>query len=303
MHIMQNSIFSQMSHFSNLNKYVLIHKNVYAIAFLIVSIVASAQVKFEKNLAGAFEKAQIENKPVFIEYYNSDCSVCKRLQTLLSDDVVVSEHYNANFVNYAINTYNELSADEKQLLSDANLTFDSVPVLLFFDKNKKFLHYNIGDVSANAVITDAKKALLSDYNAAGLQNKYDSGDRTVRTLYAYSNLLVIRRNQDVLTQVNQQLFESFNKAELPTKKSYLVLKRVVNSTENGFFQFWINNLDALKDFETGPYAGTEHSYLSKIVLTELAAPNVKSWDNSKKDTFRSYISKLKITENPEVFFE
>ena len=278
-------------------------KNIYVILFLVATILGNAQVKFENSVADAFKIAQQQNKPVFVEYYNSDCSVCKRLQTLLSKDSSVSEYYNANFVNYAINTFDELSDDEKHLISDANLHFDSVPVLLFFDKNKNFLHYSIGDVSADAVINDAKKALLSDYNAAGLKAKYDSGDRSIRTLYAYSNLLVIYKDQELLKKVTQQLFESFNKDELSTKKSYLILKRIVNSSENGFFQYWITNLDNLKDFETGPHAGTEHSYLSKIVLTELAAPNVKSWGKSKKDTFKNYIVKLKITENPEVFFE
>ena len=86
-------------------------------------------------------------------------------------------------------------------------------------------------------------------------------------------------------------------------KSYIILKQVVNSTENGFFQYWINNLDKLKDFETGSKAGTEISHLETIVLKQLSDPNIKNWEVSKKNKFKDYILKLKITDNPEVFFE
>ena len=98
------------------------------------------------------------------------------------------------------------------------------------------------------------------------------------------------------------MFESFNKAELPTKKSYLILKQVVNSTDNGFFQYWVNNVDGLKGFETGAKADTELGYLQTIILRELSQPDIKKWDLAKKNKYKDYILKLKITDNPDVFF-
>ena len=277
-------------------------KRTYLLLLLLASVVSHAQVVFEPTLSAAFTKAKEQNKPVFIEYYNSDCSVCKRLGGLLREDAAVIAQYNSNFINYAMNTYDELSAEESALLANANLHFESVPVLLYFDKNKNFLHHSSGDINAAIVIAESQKAVLPEYNSSGLKAKYLAGDRSVRTLYAYSNLLLIQKNDPLLKTVTQQLFESFNKAELPTKKSYLILKQVVNSTDNGFFQYWVNNVEGLKGFETGAKADTELGYLQTILLRELSQPDIKKWDRAKKNKYKDYILKLKITDNPDVFF-
>lgn len=270
---------------------------------LLTSVLLNAQVVFESSLSEAFKKAKEQNKPVFIEYYNSDCSVCKRLGDLLRSDQEVSTFYNKRFISYAMNSNETLSEEDNNFITKTNLHFESVPVLLYFDKNQNFLHHSGVTVTSEHVINEAKKAVLTDYNTSGLKAKYEAGDRSVRTLYAYCDMLMVHKNEAMLTKVSQELFESFKKEELPTNKSYIILKQVVNSSENGFFQYWINNLDKLKDFETGHKAGTEIFSLEKIVLKELSDPNVKKWDISKKNKFKQYILKLKITDNPDVFFE
>ncbi|WP_318640817.1 thioredoxin family protein [Flavobacterium ardleyense] len=277
-------------------------KNIYLAVLLFTSLFTSAQVVFERSLSDAFKKAKAQNKNVFIEYYNSDCSVCKRLGTLLKEDAEIISYYNSNFINYAINTYNEVSDAEKAFLKTANLHFDSVPVLLYFDKDKNFLHYSSGEINAEAVLNEAKKAVLPQFNSSGLRAKYEAGDRSIRTLYAYSNLLIVNREDHKLKKVTQDLFESFDKSELSTKKSYLILKRVVKDSDNGFFKFWLDNLDQLNGFESGENAGTEKSYLSRIVLIELTDPNIKKWGQAKKEKYKNYILKLKIVDDPNVFF-
>ncbi len=277
-------------------------KNIYLAVLLFTSLFTSAQVVFERSLSDAFKKAKAQNKNVFIEYYNSDCSVCKRLGTLLKEDAEIISYYNSNFINYAINTYDEVSDAEKAFLKTANLHFDSVPVLLYFDKDKNFLHYSSGEINAEAVLNEAKKAALPQFNSSGLRAKYETGDRSIRTLYAYSNLLIVNREDQKLKKVTQDLFESFDKSELSTKKSYLILKRVVKDSDNGFFKFWLDNLDQLNGFESGENAGTEKSYLSRIVLIELTDPNIKKWGQTKKEKYKNYILKLKIVDDPNVFF-
>ena len=277
-------------------------KKIYFSFLVLTSVLLNAQVVFESSLSEAFKKAKEQNKPVFIEYYNSDCSVCKRLGDLLQSDQEVSTFYNKRFISYAMNSNESLSEEDNNFITKANLHFESVPVLLYFDKNQNFLHHSGVTVTSEHVINEAKKSVLPDYNTSGLKAKYEAGDRSVRTLYAYCDMLKVNQNETMLTKVTQQLFESFKKEELPTNKSYIILKQVVNSSENGFFQYWINNLDKLKDFETGHKAGTEIASLEKIVLKELSNPNVKKWDTSKKNKFKEYILKLKITDNPESFF-
>ena len=271
--------------------------------FLLFTTISNAQVVFEPSLSEAFKKAKEQNKPVFIEYYNSECSVCKRLGDLLKNDSDVYEYYNKKFINYAMNTNDSVLVENKIFIANANLHFESVPLLLFFDKNKNFLHHTGVNTDAASIVNEGKKATLSDYNSSGLKAKYDAGDRSVRTLYAYADFLIVTKNEKSLNKVTQELFESFKKEELPTKKSYIVLKQVVQTTENGFFQFWMKHLDDLKGFESGYKEGTEKEVLTQIVLKELSDPLIKKWDDKKKEIFKKYILDLKITDNPNVYFE
>jgi thioredoxin-related protein len=279
-------------------------KRIQYIILFLLCLQVQAQVRFETSLTEAFEKAQKEKKLVFIEYYNSDCSVCKSLGELLKKDTLVEKFYNKNFINYALNTKEGvISKEEQELLDNANLHFEYVPALLYFDRNKNFIHHSGVYVTSDHVINEGKKAYHADYRTSGLKAKYDNGDRTVRTLYAYASLLKIQKNDSLLKTVNNDLFEVFPKEELSTKSSYIIVKEVINSTENGFFQYWINNLDNLKGFETATKEGTEKLALEKIVLKELQNPDVKKWPQEKKQTFMNYIKLLKITDNPEVYFE
>lgn len=275
----------------------------FLLFLLFTTTLSNAQVVFEPTLSDAFKKANEQNKPVFIEYYNSECSVCKRLGDLLKNDSLVYTYYNKKFINYAMNTNDSLSVEDNRFLANANLHFESVPVLLYFDKNKNFLHHTGVNVDAASIVNEGKKATLSDYNSSGLKAKYDAGDRSVRTLYAYADFLIVTKNEKLLNKVAQELFNSFKEEELITKKSYIVLKQVVHTTENGFFQFWMEHLDDLKGFESGHKEGMEKEVLNKIVLKELSDPLIKKWDDKKKETFKKYILDLKITNNPNIYFE
>ena len=94
-------------------------RKVYFSFMLLTSVLLNAQVVFESSLSEAFKKAKEQNKPVFIEYYNSDCSVCKRLGDLLQSDEEVSTFYNKRFINYAMNSNESLSEED-------NITFNRV---------------------------------------------------------------------------------------------------------------------------------------------------------------------------------
>lgn len=275
------------------------------LAIIFITTFAHAQVKFEASLTEAFQKAKAQNKIVFIEYYNSECSVCKKLGTLLETDTLVSKVYNKNFINYKLNTLNPLKEDEKQLMDNSKLNFSHVPVLLFFDADKNYVHHSSVNLDKKFVMTVASKALSPLYRNSDHPRRYKEGDRSIRTLYAYSEYLEAIQNDSLLKIVTNDLYETYTKEgkDLNAKTSYTVLKSVVNSTENGFFIHWINNLDKLKGFEKGYNKDKEQEVLEKIVLKELADPNIKEWSESKKKVLKSFVLKLDITDNPDVYFE
>ena len=284
-------------------------KRAYFIILVLISIHIQAQVNFETSLTKAFEKAKVEKKIVFVEYYNSECTVCKELSKLLASDSVVANYYNKYFVNYKLDTKGDLEGnlkeDEKNLMDKSKLTFDHVPVLLFFDYYGNFLHHSGVRVTSEVVLNIGISARNLDYRSTNNIKKYNEGDRTIRTLYAYSDLLVATNNESLLKKVTNDLYEVYSKdaSKMTSNSSYVILKNVVNSTEDGFFIYWINNLDTITNSDQGYEKEQIQSALEKILLKELSNPERKNWNIKKKNLFKDYILKLKITDNPDGYFE
>lgn len=263
----------------------------------------SAQVKFESSLEEAFQKAKAQNKIVFIKYYSPDCPVCINLGDFLKKDTLTASFYNSNFINYEVNTKNQNNKADLDFVHSFNLNLNKVPALLYFDGDKKFLHFGKVAINSKALMNEGKKALNPNERSSNLVNKYENGDRTVKTLYAYCNQLIVTNEDEKLIKVSQELFESFKKEELPTKKSYIVLKQVVKTTDNGFFQYWITNLDKLNGFETKHKAGTEKLILEQIVLSELNNPNFKNAEPAKKELYKQYLLKLNLKDEIDRYFK
>jgi thiol-disulfide isomerase/thioredoxin len=278
-------------------------KNLFPFLFFTFSLLSFGQeIQFEKTLQQAFTKAKQQNKSVFIEYYSPSCPVCKKVAVVMKDPKV-ADYYNKNFVNYALNIDNGMTKEEENFMKTSGLHLDGVPVFLFFDANKNYLHHSSVKADANTLMEIGRVSLQPNLRNAALAEKYQKGDRTIKTLYAYADLLLTYQDFEKQKEVADALYDVFPKADLSTQKSYIVLKNVVNSIENGFFLHWIRNLNDLKGLETGTKAGTEKDVLERILLKELSKPERKSWPKAKKDAVKKMIVDLGLTKNPEVYFE
>lgn len=278
-------------------------KNLFFVLFFAINLLSFGQeIQFEKTLKQAFIKAKQENKSVFIEYYSSSCPICKKVAMTLKNPKVVA-YYNKKFVSYALNIDNGMTTEEENFMNASGLHFDGVPVFIFFDANSNYLHHSSVKADANTIMEIGRVSLQPNLRNAALAEKYQKGDRSIKTLYAYADLLRTYQDFEKQKEVADALYEVFPKSDLSTQKSYIVLKNVVNSIENGFFLHWIRNLNDLKGFETGAKAGTETTVLERILLKELSKPERKSWPKQKKDAVKKMIVDLGLTNNPEVYFE
>lgn len=256
-----------------------------------------AQIHYEPSLAEAFAKAQQEQKIVFVKYYNSDCPVCTNLE-LQFRDKQLSDFYNQNFVSYALNVKNLLETDRK-FLEEANLSFNSVPFLLFFDKNRNFLHYSHVQLNSRFLLEVAQNALNPSERTINLENKYKAGDRSIKTLYAYNNFLQVQRKDDLARLIAKDLFDNFPKNDLATKKSFIITRDCVNDVDNGFFQFWIKNMDKAAEFYE---MHKVKSVLAEIITKSIYFPNRPTWSLEKIKQVKEYILLTELSPNPDNFF-
>ena len=127
-------------------------------------------VNFEPSLQTAFEKAAQQHKLVFVEYYNTECPVCKKLEPVFANDEL-SKFYNENFINYKLNT-EHIKKEDSVFIQRAGLKFESVPYFLFFDSNQRFVHYSGTKQDISYLINAGKTALNPTERTTNLVNKY-----------------------------------------------------------------------------------------------------------------------------------
>jgi len=256
---------------------------------------------FENNFKTTFKKAEFENKPVFIEYYNSNCPVCNKVEHLFSSDEKLVKFYNNSFVNYRINTHN-ISKDDSLFIAKTNLSLMSVPYFLFFDSKENLLHISDIEVNAEFLINIGIKALNPNERSSSLENKYKKGDRSIKTLYAYSQLVQLYKNDSLTNILADNLYKSFPKNDLGNNKSYIITKNCVNSIDNGFFKFWIKDMDKLIGLEPEKHKGEEKQTLADIVHKSIISKESKSWNLEKIDSVKTYILLTQLSKNPDAFF-
>jgi thiol-disulfide isomerase/thioredoxin len=271
------------------------------IIFLFSIDICTAQtVNFESSLKTAFEKAKHENKLVFVEYYNEECPVCQKLEPVFRDSAL-SKFYNEHFINYKLNTEN-IKKEDSLFILGTGLKFESVPYFLFFDEHQNFVHYSGTKQDIEYLVTAGKTALDPKERTAELANKYKAGDRSIRTLYAYSNLLQLYKDDSLRTIIADELFRVFPEKELGTQKSYVITKNCVASIENGFFIYWIKHIDEFKGFEKKANTSHPTNVLGDILLKSINGDQRKSWDLQKINAVKKMIMETELSKNPNAFF-
>jgi thiol-disulfide isomerase/thioredoxin len=260
----------------------------------------SQPVHFESSLQEAFKKAAVENKPVFIEYYNSLCTVCHKLEPLFSD-AKLGEFYNTHFVNYKLNTEG-MKTEDSLFMVRSKLKFTGVPYFLFFDAGENFLHYSDTKPEVDFLVEAGTKALNPDERVSGLELKYKNGDRSIKTLYAFSLLTQLYKNDSLSMILADDLFKAFPANELGSRKSYIITKNCVKSIENGFFKFWIQHMDKLEGLETEKHKGEEKKILAEIVRLSVYSKAGEQWNLEKINEVKKYIVLTGLSNDGDAFF-
>lgn len=107
---------------------------------------------FKGTFQEALEKAQSENKPIFLDIYATWCGPCKMLKKYTFSDKEVGNYYNANFINIAVDG----ETTEGRELAD-NFNIKGYPTLLIVDKQGKVVAKQVGFVEPHILVNFGKR--------------------------------------------------------------------------------------------------------------------------------------------------
>jgi len=135
-------------------------------------------VFFEGSWAQVLEKAQQENKHVFVDAYTDWCGPCKMMAKNIFPLPEVGSFYNKHFINYK---FNMEKGDGKEFAKAFQVGV--YPSYLFFNAEGRLLHRTVGYKQGPQFTADGAAALDTTRQLITNIIKYQSGNREPQLLY------------------------------------------------------------------------------------------------------------------------
>jgi thiol-disulfide isomerase/thioredoxin len=263
-------------------------KKIFLISsFLLIIHTTFAQgIAFEPTIAGAFQKSKATGKPVFIECYHPNCPICMALEPTLKN-AEVGKFYNQNFINYKLNL-----SDAKQVafLTKKKIYLPGFPLFIFFDKNQEILHHTDPVNTPKDLIQHGKDAVNPAIQTGASWKKYQAGNRDINTLTGLAYLLRITQDTARNIKVANDLYAAYPKKQLNDKASWAIVKKCIMDIDNGFAEFWLNNMETAKQYaiEEG-HPGTEQNSVGMIVQMAIYDPKSSKYSLAKVNKLKNYM--------------
>lgn len=214
-------------------------KTIY-LSFMLLFIAYSTQaqgISFEHGTFDeALQKANAENKILFMDCYTTWCGPCKMLQNNTFPNPEVGSFFNDNFISIKI----DCEKGEGPSIC-GRFGVSAYPTLLFIDGSGKVVQKTMGYRPPESLISEGRRAMggstsvLNEY-----KNKYTAGDRSEDVLKGlvinlskngesfdsyWSEYLATQKSENLLNDVNAKLiFELTQHVNSPSLKYFTEFK-------------------------------------------------------------------------------
>lgn len=172
---------------------------------------------FHGSWEEALEKAQQEDKPIFVDAYASWCGPCKRMAAQVFPQAAVGEVFNANFISLKLDMEKPEAASFR-----ANHPVRAYPTLFFLDPEGNTVHTVVGGQQAKGLINQAREALGKVDDLPRYQKKYEAGDRDPAFMTRYVRALV-RQGEPHLKVANDYVRKPSGQISDPDNLRFLMV--------------------------------------------------------------------------------
>ena len=146
---------------------------------------AQAQISFmETTWDKVLAEAKAQDKLVFIDVYATWCGPCKMMDKDVFAQAEVADYHNATFINAKFDSDTEIGGAVARQFG-----VTALPTFLYVDADGNLVARTLGYQDAPVFLENSRRALQVKEQFAGLQAKYDAGDRSIPFMGQYLNIL------------------------------------------------------------------------------------------------------------------
>ncbi len=158
----------------------------FLVTIIFLTQIASAQGIdfFQGTWKEALEKAEKEDKILFVDAYAKWCGPCKAMSKNIFPLAIVGDFFNKNFINL------KLDMEEADGVTfGQKYPVSAYPTLYFIGGDGKVVKVTKGGKQADGLITLGREAIKSYDRSAKYEDKYNAGDRSYELMLNYVKAL------------------------------------------------------------------------------------------------------------------
>lgn len=197
---------------------------------------------FEGTWSELLQKAETENKYVFIDCYTDWCGPCKRMANNVFTNDTAGAFYNEHFINYKIEM-------EKADLKSMGWKYKvmAYPTYLFLDPKGSLAHRTTGGMPAAKFIALGETALNPEMNLSGFQKQYETGTRDAAFIYRYIDALHNADENKTVESIAEEYFASLPEEQLFAEENWKIIRDFRTNMKSSEFEFVLKNKDKFKE--------------------------------------------------------
>lgn len=183
----------------------------------------------------AKEKAQRENKLIFVDFYTEWCGPCLAMAEEVFPLMEVGNFYNTHFVNLKIDAE---KGEGRTLREKYNVV--SYPTFVFIDPiTEELVHRSSSRQEAETFLFTGKSAVTPTRRSPYLQQQYEKGNRDRAFLSQYMDYLASMYERDKVNALVKEYIQ-LPGFSLSKKEDWQVFLKHISGTENSQFQALLN---------------------------------------------------------------
>lgn len=215
-------------------------KRIVMVAMLVIACTCTAFTQgiefFHGTFQEALNKANSENKKLFVDVYTSWCGPCKKMAKTVFTQAKVGEFYNKNFICFKINAEKGEGPQVREKYS-----VSGYPTLMFLNAdNGEVVKKMTAGLDAQMLIEFGKSVLTVNDNFAELKAKYQKNELNKEELYQYLVHLKSRELDKEIKSAFDKYFVMAANDEISESLMNMIPEYTFNSDSEAF-QYLVKN--------------------------------------------------------------
>ncbi|MDP4207390.1 MAG: DUF255 domain-containing protein [Bacteroidota bacterium] len=188
----------------------------------------------ESTFESVLNKAQKENKIIFLDGYDTSCPYSRNLTNNIFRKKEVGDFFNQNFINVSFNSKGGEGIKIRQRYGIG------YPFYLYLNSKGEIIHLYDEDKSADAavLIENAKDALSASKNFKAIKQRIADGDYSISTITSYLHLDPQPANLDTLLNV---YFQKIDNDKKMSEQSWKLFKNWLIDVDNFQFKYFFKH--------------------------------------------------------------